>query len=209
MRKKKETSRQPKLLTAADLAPDLARLPAFDTITTINVMGDSVPVNCVNFPNQGRACEVPHHNNLPINLKGMYVRANISNRHQHWGRPQLVQVVLNIAYNWWKDGNSPKCLIADLSAQRFGDTQGHKTHKTGEDADFDLASTLPADGNYTKDKQRKCTVFIAICLASGANRVLFSDSVVVKAVNEWAKQNDILGRAVSNADHADHFHIDL
>ena len=203
------SSQTKKLLSAVDLVPILDDLPAFETIVTVGVLNDSVPVRCVNVPNQGQACEVPHHNSLPSNLRGMYIRANIAGRNQHWGRRQLVQIVLNVAYNWWKDGNSPKCLIADLSAQRFRDSQGHATHKTGEDADFDLANTLPADGNYTSVKQKKCALFVATCLAAGASRVLFSDSAVVNAVNNWAKANSILGRARKEARHNNHFHLDL
>lgn len=206
---RRKTTKKRKLLSAAELAPSLGALPAFETVVTVGVLDDSVPVRCVNVPNQGQACEVPHHNSLPPNLRGMYIRANVGGRNQHWGRPQLLKVALSVAYNWWKNGNSPKCLIADLSAHRFRNTQGHGTHKTGDDADFDLAGTLPADGNYTSAKQQKCAVFVATCLAVGASRVLFSDSAVVNAVNRWAAQNGIPGRARTEARHNDHFHLDL
>lgn len=199
----------PILMSATELAPNLDALPSVESVITVGVLGDTIPVRCVNVPNQGQACEVPHQNSLPSNLRGMYIRANIAGRNQHWGKPRLVQVVLNVAYNWWKNGNSPKCLIADLSAQRFRDTQGHATHKTGEDADFDLKNTLPADGNYTAAKQQKCATFIATCLAVGASRVLFSDAAVVNAVNRWAAQNGISGRARTEARHNTHFHLDV
>ncbi|MCY4515571.1 MAG: penicillin-insensitive murein endopeptidase [Candidatus Tectomicrobia bacterium] len=198
-----------KLLAAADLLPSLNALPAFETVATVSLQDDSLPLRCVNVPEQGQACELPHHNSLPSNLKGMYSRANIAGRGQHWGRPQLVEVVLNVAYNWWKNGNTTKCLIADLSAQRFRDSQGHATHRAGEDADFDLANTLPADENYNPTKQQRCAMFVAICLAAGASRVLFSDAAVVNGVNKWAKQQGIRGRAKRETRHNNHFHLDI
>ena len=170
---------------------------------------DTIPGHCVDVPSQGQACEVPHHDDLPKRLKGMYIRANIKGRNQHWGTKHFVEMVLSVAYNWWMQGNSPTCLIADLSAKKFSDTKGHGTHKGGTDADFDLVRTLPADKNYTADKQQKCAVFVSICLAAGASRVLFSDAEVVKAVNSWAAKNEISGRARTHAKHADHFHMDL
>ena len=188
---------------------DLAQFSITNKIAITKATGDSVAVRCANVPSQGEACEIPHHDNLPKELKGMYIRANIGRRNQHWGTPEFIEMVLNVAYSWWKNGNSPTCLIADLSAKKFSDTTGHGTHKGGTDADFDLARTLPADGNYTADKQKKCAIFVATCLVAGASRVLFGDSDVVKAVNSWAAKEKISGRARTNNRHNDHFHMDL
>ena len=188
---------------------DLTQLSAVNTIAIPETMDDEVSFRCANVPGQDKACEVPHHDALPKKLKGMYIRANIKRRNQHWGTQQFVGMVLNVAYSWWKNGNSPTCLIADLSAKKFSDTKGHGTHKDGMDADFDLVRTLPADGNYTADKQKKCAIFVATCLAVGASRVLFGDSDVVKAVNDWAAEQKISGRARMHAKHKDHFHMDL
>lgn len=195
--------------SANHLALCLEFVPLKFNLINLGFTGDQIEVNCEVIPQQGRTCEIPHHSELPNNLKGMYYRANLRRRYRHWGKPELVNLVLNIAYNWWRNGNTPRCLITDLSVKVFKDTDGHKSHKSGEDADFDLARTLPRDPNYNVAKQQKCTTFIAICLAAGAKRVLFSDPNVVRAVNTWAQQNGIQGRARTDSGHDNHFHVDI
>lgn len=192
-----------KILTA------LAREPDFRAAPTVSVGPDDIPVVIEDIAGQGSASELPDHALLPERYKDLYIRVDLGGNNQHWGKPKLVQQMINTAYNWWAGGNKPVCLITDLSRKRFKDTTGHKTHKTGEDGDFDLAQTLPRDGKFTAARRRKCVIFMKCCLEAGFSRVLFTDQDAVDTVNAWAGANGIPGRAKYATGHDNHFHVDL
>lgn len=200
---------KPKLHTPSELVDDFVALLDLQPLSTVALPSGSVAIHCEKVGGQGEACQVPHQSELPEELKGMYIRADVGGKGYHWGKRRLIELTLKIAYAWWKEGNKPICLVSHLSAKRFKGTTGHKSHKTGEDADFDLAKTLPKDGNWTAKKQKKCLRFVTICLQAGASRVLFSDEATVKAANVIAKREGWAGRARVDADHDNHFHVDL
>lgn len=192
-----------RMLTSLDNEPDFRPAPI------VKLGPDDIPVVIEDVPGQGSASELPDHALLPERYKDLYIRVDLSGKNQHWGKPKLVERMIDTAYNWWAGGNKPVCLITDLSRKRFKDTTGHKTHKTGEDGDFDLARTLPRDGKFTRAKRAKCVKFMKCCLEAGFSRVLFTDQDAVDTVNAWAKLNGIPGRAKYAEGHDNHFHVDL
>lgn len=155
------------------------------------------------------AVELPHHQNLPSRYQGMYVRYCSSCPNQHWGTRATVIATLNVAYNWWKNRNSPPMLIGDISAQNFAATGCHAAHKTGTHVDIDLAKTLPKDPEYNREKQLKCARVCWFAIQAGFRRGLFSDQVVCDAVNKLAADKGFPGRMVVRADHDNHFHFEM
>lgn len=155
------------------------------------------------------AVELPHEKNLPSRYKGMYIRYSSSCPNQHWGTRATVIATLNVAYNWWKKGNSPTMLIGDISAKNFAATGCHAAHKTGTHVDMDLAGTLPWDPEYNREKQLKCARVCWFAIQAGFQRGLFSDQVVCDAVNELAADKGFPGRMVVRADHDNHFHFEM
>ena len=155
------------------------------------------------------AVELPHHQNLPSRYKGMYIRYSSSCPNQHWGTRATVMATLNVAYNWWRNGNSPTMLIGDISAKNFAATGCHAAHKTGTHVDIDIAGTLPRDPEYNREKQLKCATVCWIAIQLGFRRGLFSDQVVCDAVNNLAADKGFPGRMVVRADHNTHFHFEM
>nr|VFK21088.1 MAG: Penicillin-insensitive murein endopeptidase [Candidatus Kentron sp. LPFa] len=155
------------------------------------------------------AVELPHHNQLKPEYKGMYVRYGSSCSRQHWGTKETVNMALSLAHNWWKRGNRPTMLLGDISAKNFGQTGCHSAHKNGKHLDADLSGTLPSDSGYNLDKQKKCAIICWFAIQLGARRALFSDSAVAKAVNKIAVDKGYPGRVVVRTDHDNHFHFEM
>ena len=155
------------------------------------------------------AVELPRPQDLPPEYKGMYSRYCLGHPDQHWGTRATVIATLNVAYNWWKNGNSPTMLIGHISAQDFAATRGHSAHKTGTHVDIDLAGTLPRDPEYNREKQLKCARVCWFAIQAGFQRGLFSDQVVCDAVNKLAADKRFPGQMVVRADHDNHFHFEM
>ena len=155
------------------------------------------------------AVELPCPQNLPPKYKGMYSRYCLGYPDQHWGTRATVLATLNVAYNWWKNGNSPTMLIGHISAQDFAATRSHSAHKTGTHVDIDLAGTLPRDPEYNREKQLKCARVCWFAIQAGFQRGLFSDQVVCDAVNKLAADKRFPGQMVVRADHDNHFHFEM
>lgn len=187
----------------------LKKEPDYRPAPIVYVEPDQIPIVIEDVAGQGSASKLPDHRDLPDRYKNLYIRVDLSGNKQHWGKPKMVQQMINTAYNWWAGGNRPVCLITDLSRKKFKQTTGHRTHKSGEDGDFDLARTLPRDGKFTAAKRAKCVKFMKCCIEAGFSRVLFSDRNAIDTVNAWAKTNNIAGRAKFASDHDNHIHVDL
>ena len=155
------------------------------------------------------AVELPHHKQLPPEYKGMYIRYDSSCADQHWGTPATVRATINLAYNWWKKGNSPTMLIGDLSARNFACTGCHSAHKTGTHVDIDLKGMLPENQGYGRREQLKCFLVCWYAIQLGFRRGLFSDQEVCEAVNRFAEEKNLPGRMVVRADHDTHFHFEM
>jgi murein endopeptidase len=155
------------------------------------------------------AVELPHHSQLKPEYKGMYERYDSGCADQHWGTEPTVLMALNLAYNWWKQGNTPTMLLGDISAKTFSQTGCHSAHKTGTHVDADLSGTLPRDPGYNQDKQLKCAIVCWFAIQLGTRRVLFSDDVVAQAVNQIAAEKGFAGRVEVRADHDNHFHFEM
>lgn len=155
------------------------------------------------------AVELPRPQDLPPEYKGMYSRYCLGHPDQHWGTRATVIATLNVAYNWWKNGNSPTMLIGHISAKDFAATRGHSAHKTGTHVDIDLAETLPRDSGYNREAQLKCARVCWFAIQAGFQRGLFSDQVVCDAVNKLAADKGFPGRMVVRADHDNHFHFEM
>jgi len=61
-----------------------------------------------------------------------------------WGNPRLVAAIQTAAREVWRarPGGAP-LLVGDLSAQRGGGIRGHRSHRTGRDADLLLYALRP------------------------------------------------------------------
>lgn len=153
--------------------------------------------------------ELPHHSQLPAGERGMYVRYDAGCVNQHWGTPATVELALNLARRWWRNGHQPTIHFGDISARNFARTGCHSAHKTGTHLDVDLPGSLPRDRDYNEEKRKKCSALCWYAVSLGAQRVLFSDSAVAEAVNKLARENGLRGRVAVRADHDNHFHIEM
>jgi hypothetical protein len=159
---------------------------------------------------QPEAFELPDHSDLPPVLAGMYARYGSKCPGQHWGTKETVLFAIDVAYNWWKAPLLPTLCLGDLSAASFKNTGCHKAHKSGTHVDMDLPGWLPADGDYTKEKQERCKVLCMLMIALGAGRVLFNDKDVKAEVNKWAEEEGLPGRVDDSvAGHDTHFHAEM
>jgi hypothetical protein len=156
------------------------------------------------------AVELPHHDTLPSDKKGMYVRYGGSCGNQHWGTQATVDFALAVAHAWWKDGSKPTLLVGDLSARMFAATGCHTAHKTGTHVDFDLPGTLIADPAYDTARRQKCVRLCGTMITLGARRVLYNDPEVKRLVNEWAAKEGYPGRVDDGVPgHDNHLHAEM
>lgn len=68
-------------------------------------------------------------------------------RHQgrsHYGTPALVNAIAHAAAEAWPGPEAPPLLVGDLSARYGGQIPGHRSHRSGRDADLLFFFTTPS-----------------------------------------------------------------
>lgn len=90
---------------------------------------------------------VPHRGSLtdavPLAKKGAGYR-RLRGDAIRWGHPRLVAAIERAAARVERERPGTPVMVADLSAQRGGETPGHNSHRTGRDADLLFYALTPA-----------------------------------------------------------------
>ena len=98
-------------------------------------------------PGLGGSVGVPHHGVLtvaaPLPKKGAGFE-RLRDNGVHWGNPRLVEAIEAAAARVAAErpGGAP-LVVGDLSAPPRGEASGHRSHRTGRDADLLLYATTP------------------------------------------------------------------
>lgn len=137
---------------------------------------------------------------LPKSSEGLYtLYGSGDTKCNHWGSETLVKATYTVAKAHAAKYPKNKLAIGDLNSS------GHDTHNIGIDVDIDIPGGMmnqsPYDRNIAIESAK-------MWFRTGLVRtILYNDSDVNSAVNEWAKKEGLPGTMKPYTGHDNHFHV--
>jgi penicillin-insensitive murein endopeptidase len=140
---KTKTKTKTKTLARAGARLGIALAAAFAALAMTGCFGSPTPL----APSIQGSVGVPHHGVLtravPLPRKGEGYKLLRKNG-VHWGNPRLISAIEHAAREVARarPGGAP-LVVGDISARFGGATSGHRSHRTGRDADLLLYALTP------------------------------------------------------------------
>ncbi len=133
---------------------------------------------------------------LPESHAGDYVLTTGRNTGRHWGRPEMIRMLVLVAREWRRlYPRRPILRIGDISKKDGSAFPPHKTHRDGLAVDVFTRGTNIC---HVKFEDQKQTLELArLFFQFGAEQILYNHSYVIahqKGVTKWPR-------------HDDHFHV--
>jgi len=125
---------------------------------------------------------------------------------QQWGGKTLINTLLAVGQTWSNLHPNDKFSVGDLNAP------GHKSHKTGIDADIystgKLFMSLPGHAdNPNYDRSLAIELAKTFMDTGTIDTIFYYDQEVVTAVNKYANEKKLSGKMSLLSQHDDHFHV--
>ncbi len=195
-----------------DLLDKIKKSGISQKIQKVRINKATYPYSCVIVEDQGQTCKITPVNELPDDLKKLYiVKSGIKDE---WSIEESLFMTVDTCYLFTYVIELGSITINGASLKNFKNTRpnppGNKSkHNFGKAFDLKIAGKMPIDGdNYSYIDN----LFTMICAGiNHAYRIYFSDKDAVKEANEILKNEFEINtnpcRVESN--HNDHIHIEL
>lgn len=118
----------------------------------------------------------------------------IRNPHEAWGTPEMIEaIVLASEEMAWLMPSADPILIGDLSRRRGGHLPGHRSHRSGQDADigiFRVGASMPVSAGFPNitpsniDYEANWLFWSSLLETGLVDRILLDQSLI-DAMREW------------------------
>lgn len=149
-------------------------------------------------PNLGAANSEGYYQ-MPVPQNGEYIFNGGTPVGQRCASRELISIAYTLSVKWKSAYPGSLILVGDLNAT------GHKSHRNG--VDWDIFTSDRSGANVKGNTEKSIQLGKWLAETGLVKEVYYNDSVVQKAVNDYAKQKGLPMNMFSQPGHEDHFHL--
>lgn len=119
---------------------------------------------------------------------------------QRWASRELIGGIYTVAKAWNTKFPDSKLIVGDLNAS------GHASHKVGNDVDIYMGDKSINVGTAQFNRVRSTELGIMLIKTGFTDLIFYNDKDVIKAVNDYARANNLSGEMQYEDNHDNHMH---